>query len=145
MGLSVRKLWLQHPLVGMQAAASREQASGQTVGLIKPPALLVPAGIWRRKTIVTVGGWKSRTTVEDMDLSLRTYVNGWKAIYLTDTTCINEVGENLCEPHSAVLDRLLAHVHSRSSQQAGRGRPLTKRVAHCTLEVRKYQPCRLWI
>ena len=49
------------------------------------------AGIWRRKTIVTVGGWKSRTTVEDMDLSLRTFVNGWKAIYLTETTCINEV------------------------------------------------------
>lgn len=49
------------------------------------------AGIWRRKTIITVGGWKSRTTVEDMDLSLRTFVNGWKAIYLTDTTCINEV------------------------------------------------------
>lgn len=49
------------------------------------------AGIWRRKTIVTVGGWKSRTTVEDMDLSLRTFVNGWKAIYLTETTCMNEV------------------------------------------------------
>ena len=40
---------------------------------------------------MTVGGWQSRTTVEDMDLSLRTYVNGWKAIYLADTTCLNEV------------------------------------------------------
>lgn len=40
---------------------------------------------------MTVGGWQSRTTVEDMDLSLRTYVNGWKAVYLTDTTCLNEV------------------------------------------------------
>ena len=49
------------------------------------------AGVWRRKTIQTVGGWQSRTTVEDMDLSLRAYVNGWKAIYLTDTTCTNEV------------------------------------------------------
>ena len=47
--------------------------------------------MWRRKTIQTVGGWQSRTTVEDMDLSLRAYVNGWKAIYLTDTTCTNEV------------------------------------------------------
>ena len=26
-----------------------------------------------------------------MDLSLRTYVNGWKAIYLTDVTCLNEL------------------------------------------------------
>ena len=49
------------------------------------------AGVWRRKTIVTVGGWQSRTTVEDMDLSLRTYVNGWRAIYLTDVTCVNEL------------------------------------------------------
>ena len=47
--------------------------------------------MWRRKTIMTVGGWQSRTTVEDMDLSLRTYVNGWKAVYLSDTTCLNEV------------------------------------------------------
>ena len=52
------------------------------------------AGIWRRKTIITVGGWKSRTTVEDMDLSLRTFVNGWKAVYLTDTTCVNEVSHH---------------------------------------------------
>ena len=49
------------------------------------------AGVWRRKTIVTVGGWQSRTTVEDMDLSLRTFINGWKAIYLTDVTCVNEL------------------------------------------------------
>ena len=41
---------------------------------------------------MAVGGWKSRTTVEDMDLSLRTYVNGWKAIYLNDVVCVNEVG-----------------------------------------------------
>ena len=56
------------------------------------------AGVWRRKTIQTVGGWQSRTTVEDMDLSLRAYVNGWKAIYLTDTTCTNEVtrGQGSC-------------------------------------------------
>ena len=51
----------------------------------------VVSGVWRRKTIMTVGGWQSRTTVEDMDLSLRTYVNGWKAVYLSDTTCLNEV------------------------------------------------------
>ncbi len=65
------------------------------------------AGVWRRKTIVTVGGWKSRTTVEDMDLSLRTYVNGWKAVYLSDTTCMNEVSS-----HS------LSTLNSRAKTQA---------------------------
>lgn len=82
------------------------------------------AGIWRRKTIITVGGWKSRTTVEDMDLSLRTFVNGWKAIYLTETTCINEVSRS-CTLHSAcmikaplsLLHYLLQHVVSVHMQQ----------------------------
>lgn len=52
---------------------------------------------------MAVGGWKSRTTVEDMDLSLRTYVNGWKAIYLNDVVCVNEVtilpASELAEAH----------------------------------------------
>ena len=49
---------------------------------------------------MAVGGWKSRTTVEDMDLSLRTYVNGWKAIYLNDVVCVNEVGLSPTPPLS---------------------------------------------
>ena len=53
------------------------------------------AGVWRRKAIDTAGGWNSRTTVEDMDLSLRAYLAGWKAIYLRHVTVLNEV----CPPH----------------------------------------------
>ena len=34
------------------------------------------AGVWRRKCIVDAGGWNFRTTVEDMDLSLRAYLRG---------------------------------------------------------------------
>jgi len=49
------------------------------------------AGIWRRKTIEDVGGWNARTTVEDMDLSLRAYIAGWKAIFLDNITCLNEL------------------------------------------------------
>lgn len=49
------------------------------------------AGVWRRECIETAGGWNSRTTVEDMDLSLRAYVKGWKAIFLEDVTCLNEL------------------------------------------------------
>ena len=56
--------------------------------------------MWRRKAIDTAGGWNSRTTVEDMDLSLRAYLAGWKAIYLRHVTVLNEVG---------VLLRLLIH------------------------------------
>lgn len=49
------------------------------------------AGVWRLACIETSGGWNSRTTVEDMDLSLRAYIRGWKAIFLEDVTCLNEL------------------------------------------------------
>ena len=49
------------------------------------------AGVWRRKCIVDSGGWNFRTTVEDMDLSLRAYLKGWKFIFLNDITCDNEI------------------------------------------------------
>ena len=49
------------------------------------------AGVWRRKCIVDAGGWNFRTTVEDMDLSLRAYLRGWKFIFLNDITCDNEI------------------------------------------------------
>lgn len=49
------------------------------------------AGVWRCACIETSGGWNSRTTVEDMDLSLRAYLRGWKAIFLEDVTCLNEL------------------------------------------------------
>ncbi len=49
------------------------------------------AGVWRLHCIEDAGGWMSRTTVEDMDLSLRAYIKGWKAIFLNDVTCLNEI------------------------------------------------------
>lgn len=49
------------------------------------------AGVWRRQCIEDVGGWNSRTTVEDMDLSLRAYVGGWRAVFLEDLTVVNEL------------------------------------------------------
>jgi cellulose synthase/poly-beta-1,6-N-acetylglucosamine synthase-like glycosyltransferase len=30
------------------------------------------------------GGWKDRTTVEDMDLAVRAGLKGWKFVYLND-------------------------------------------------------------
>ena len=52
---------------------------------------MLNTGVWRAKAIRAVGGWNSRTTVEDMDLSLRAFMAGWAAVYLTDVTVLNEV------------------------------------------------------
>ena len=49
------------------------------------------AGVWRRECIVDSGGWNCRTTVEDMDLSLRAYLRGWRFVFLDDVTCLNEI------------------------------------------------------
>ncbi len=39
------------------------------------------AGVWRREAIVDSGGWSSRTLTEDLDLSYRAQLRGWKAVY----------------------------------------------------------------
>ncbi len=65
--------------------------------------------MWRRKAIDTAGGWNSRTTVEDMDLSLRAYLAGWKAIYLRHVTVLNEVRLMFCARTVSTYDRLCEH------------------------------------
>ncbi|CAG9466826.1 unnamed protein product [Pedinophyceae sp. YPF-701] len=49
------------------------------------------AGVWRHSCIHDVGGWSGRTTVEDMDLSLRAYLAGWEALFLADVECPSEL------------------------------------------------------
>ncbi len=40
------------------------------------------AGIWRKKTLLQTGGWDGSTLAEDLDISLRAQLLGWKFIYL---------------------------------------------------------------
>ncbi|KAI3910176.1 hypothetical protein MKW92_017038 [Papaver armeniacum] len=40
------------------------------------------AGVWRIAAIKEAGGWKDRTTVEDMDLAVRASLMGWKFVYI---------------------------------------------------------------
>lgn len=40
------------------------------------------AGVWRRTTIDQAGGWEADTLTEDLDLSYRAQLKGWKIIYL---------------------------------------------------------------
>lgn len=42
------------------------------------------AGVWRLAALNEAGGWKDRTTVEDMDLAVRASLKGWKFVYLGD-------------------------------------------------------------
>jgi len=42
------------------------------------------AGIWRKATIEDAGGWHSDTITEDLDLSYRAQLRGWRIHYLED-------------------------------------------------------------
>jgi cellulose synthase/poly-beta-1,6-N-acetylglucosamine synthase-like glycosyltransferase len=42
------------------------------------------AGVWRRQAIIDAGGWQHDTLTEDMDLSYRAQLAGWKFLYLPD-------------------------------------------------------------
>jgi cellulose synthase/poly-beta-1,6-N-acetylglucosamine synthase-like glycosyltransferase len=42
------------------------------------------AGIWRREAIDAAGGWSASTLTEDLDLSYRAQLAGWKFVFLPD-------------------------------------------------------------
>ncbi|KAL5560389.1 hypothetical protein UlMin_036600 [Ulmus minor] len=42
----------------------------------------------------TAGGWLERTTVEDMDIAVRSHLHGWKFIFLNDVECHSELPES---------------------------------------------------
>jgi cellulose synthase/poly-beta-1,6-N-acetylglucosamine synthase-like glycosyltransferase len=49
------------------------------------------AGIWRKAAIVDAGGWEHDTLTEDMDLSYRAQLRGWKFTYLPNVVSPAEV------------------------------------------------------
>lgn len=44
------------------------------------------AGIWRRSAIIDSGGWQHDTLTEDLDLSYRAQLRGWKFVFLPELT-----------------------------------------------------------
>src|SRR6478672_2483503 len=49
------------------------------------------AGIWRRTAIESAGGWQHDTLTEDLDLSYRTQLRGWRFKFLPDLVAPAEV------------------------------------------------------
>jgi cellulose synthase/poly-beta-1,6-N-acetylglucosamine synthase-like glycosyltransferase len=54
-------------------------------------------GIWRKAAIddPEVGGWSGETITEDLDLSYRAQLAGWRMIYCVDTVCPAEIPANV--------------------------------------------------
>ena len=48
-------------------------------------------GVWRREAIADAGGWRPDTLTEDLDLSYRALLRGWRPRYLPDAVCPAEI------------------------------------------------------
>jgi hypothetical protein len=49
------------------------------------------AGIWRRRAIQDAGNWQDDTLTEDLDLSYRAQLAGWRFLFLPDLVCPAEL------------------------------------------------------
>ncbi len=52
-------------------------------------------GVWRRAAIEAAGGWHCDTLTEDLDLSYRAQMRGWRALYLTSVAVPGELPNSL--------------------------------------------------
>lgn len=53
------------------------------------------AGVWRKECIIDAGNWEGDTLTEDLDLSYRAQVKGWKFKYLQDVETPAELPVNI--------------------------------------------------
>lgn len=52
-------------------------------------------GMWRREAIADAGGWQHDTLTEDLDLSYRAQLRGWKFVYREDVVTPSELPEEV--------------------------------------------------
>jgi len=77
-------------------------------------------GVWRRTCIVDAGGWQADTLTEDLDLSYRAQLRGWRFAYLSQVVVPAEL--------PARLDALWAQQHRWNKGAAETARKLLGRV-----------------
>ena len=71
------------------------------------------AGLWRCAALVDAGGWSHQTLTEDLDISYRAFLRGWRAAFLRDLECPAEV------PVSFNAYRRQQHRWARGSFECG--------------------------
>ena len=71
----------------MPSSKTRRFAAGYLIGFNGS------GGVWRRACIedLDVGGWQQDTLCEDLDLSYRAQLAGWRPIYLNDVVAPAEI------------------------------------------------------
>jgi len=76
-------------MVTLDAHLGIEQATRYWAG--HPLPFNGTCGIWQRAAIEAGGGWKGDTVTEDLDLTYRGWVKGWRAVFLTSIAVPGEL------------------------------------------------------
>jgi cellulose synthase/poly-beta-1,6-N-acetylglucosamine synthase-like glycosyltransferase len=53
------------------------------------------AGLWRKECLEDAGGWRADTLTEDLDVSYRAQMAGWRFVYLDDVGVAGEIPETV--------------------------------------------------
>jgi len=77
----------------LDAHYSVEQATRSWSG--QPLPFNGSCGIWRRAAIDAGGGWQGTTLAEDMELSYRIWLKGWRAFFITSVAVPGELPSEL--------------------------------------------------
>jgi cellulose synthase/poly-beta-1,6-N-acetylglucosamine synthase-like glycosyltransferase len=76
-------------MVTLDAHLGIEQATRYWAG--HPLPFNGTCGIWQRAAVDAGGGWKGDTVTEDLDLTYRGWVKGWRAVFLTSVAVPGEL------------------------------------------------------
>jgi len=130
------------PLTRLQALAVNGHFVVEQTGRSRSNLLINfngSGGVWRRACIEAVGGWQWDTMTEDMDLSYRAQLSGWRSLYLPDvdapaelppqmeafkrqqarwaqgsTQCLRKLGPRILRSELTGRQKLMALVHISS-------------------------------
>jgi hypothetical protein len=86
-------------------------------------------GIWRRVAIAEAGGWQHDTLTEDLDLSYRAQLAGWRFVYRADVLTPAELPED--------MSAFRAQQYRWAKGTVQTARKLLKRVLHAELPLRQ--------
>lgn len=75
--------------VGLDAHFSIEHTARKASGLFIN--FNGTAGVWRKQAIVQAGNWQADTLTEDLDISYRAQMCGWRFLYVDDVVCPAEI------------------------------------------------------
>ena len=109
------------------------------------------AGIWRREAIVDGGGWQHDTLTEDLDLSYRTQLRGWKFVFLPDHVAPAELPVEMnafkSQQHRWAKGSIqtflkLMPAHPAVGPAASRSRPRRSSICRPTSTTRSCACCR---